>query len=147
MPGRVCIDASLAISWVIPEPSTSSALAIRRMWTRDAVELVTAPIFRHEVTSAIRRAAYRGVITPEDGRRTLERALSWTIIVTPDTDDLQRRAYDLATDFNRPRAYDSQYLAVAQSEGCDFWTGDERLINALQGRLTWAHLIGDNQLP
>jgi predicted nucleic acid-binding protein len=147
MPHRVCIDASLAISWIVRERFTDSALALRRSWARDTVELVVPPIFPSEVTSTIRRTVYQGAISPEDGRRALERALAWPVTVSEDGDDLQRQAYELATRFNRPRAYDAQYLAVAQAEGSEFWTGDERLINSLQGQLAWAHWIGDYKSP
>jgi len=143
--GSVCIGASLAISWVIGERFTPSALAIRRQWIEDDVEMIVPPIFRPEVTSAIRLAVYRRDVTPDHGRRALDHYLRWPVFLVDDSDDLQRRAYDIATAFDRPRAYDAQYLAVAQSGGCEFWTGDERLIDSLRGRLPWAHWIGDYQ--
>ncbi len=145
MPGRVCVDASLAIMWLFPERFTPSALAIRRSWLEEAVELIAPPVFRPEVTSAIRLVVYRGDVSLEDGGRALDRALNWQVLITEDSDDLQRQSYGIATKYGRPRAYDAQYLSVAQSEGCHFWTGDERLINSLQGDLPWAHWIGDYQ--
>ncbi|MBC8099768.1 MAG: type II toxin-antitoxin system VapC family toxin [Armatimonadetes bacterium] len=44
---------------------------------------------------------------------------------------LYRRAYELAEQLSLPTAYDAQYLAVAEHLGCDFWTADERLYNAV----------------
>ena len=143
----VCVDASLAIAWIIRERFTDSALALRGAWVRETVELVAPPIFPSEVTSTIRRMAYQGALSPEEGRQALERAPAWPVTVREDSDDLQRQAYELATRFNRPRAYDAQYLALAEAEGCELWTGDERLINALQGQLPWAHWIGDYTPP
>jgi len=145
LPGRVCVDASLAISWVIGERFTPSALASRQQWIEDDIEMIAPPVFRPEVTSALRLAVYRRDVTPENGRRALNNALRWPVFLVEDSDGLQRRAYDIATAFARPRAYDAQYLAVAQSEDCEFWTGDERLINSLGGRLGWAHWIGNYQ--
>jgi predicted nucleic acid-binding protein len=139
----VCIDASLAVTWVIHERFTRSALSIRRNWANSTVQLIAPPIFRPEVTSAIRKAVHRRLVSPQDGRRALQRALSWEVFVTQDSDDLQREAYDIATAFDRPSAYDAQYLAVAQAAGCEFWTADKRLTNALQGRLPWVQWIGD----
>ena len=56
---------------------------------------------------------------------------------------LHRRAWELAQHFNRPAAYDSHYLALAEIAGCPFWTADERLFNAVRHELVWVHWLGD----
>jgi predicted nucleic acid-binding protein len=56
---------------------------------------------------------------------------------------LLRRAYELATQFNRPTAYDSQYLAVAERLNCEFWTADQRLFNAAHEQLPWVKWVGN----
>lgn len=129
--------------WVIRERFTPLALAIRRFWANNAIDMIAPPIFRPEITSAIRNAVYRRDISGNDGRLALQRALNWQILIAKDSNNLQLRAYEFATTLNRPRAYDAQYLAVAELLGCEFWTADEPLINSLQGRLPWVHWIGD----
>jgi predicted nucleic acid-binding protein len=62
-------------------------------------------------------------------------------------DALLRRGLALATQFNRPTAYDAQYLAVAERLGCDFWTADERLYNAVNTQLAWVHWLGGAATP
>ena len=42
---------------------------------------------------------------------------------------------------NRPEAYDTQYLAVAEREGCEFWTTDSRLYNSVHHTLPWVQLV------
>lgn len=54
--------------------------------------------------------------------------------------DLHIRAWQLAVGFNQPRAYDAHYLAVAEREGCELWTTDRRLYNAVQPDLPWVRL-------
>ncbi|MDQ6693713.1 MAG: type II toxin-antitoxin system VapC family toxin, partial [Chloroflexota bacterium] len=49
----------------------------------------------------------------------------------------------LAKQFDRPRAYDTAYLAVAQMYGCELWTADEKLYNAVGGQLPWVRWLGD----
>ena len=44
--------------------------------------------------------------------------------------------------YNRPRAYDAAYLALAELRGCEFWTTDERLYNAVSHDLTWVKWVG-----
>jgi predicted nucleic acid-binding protein len=48
---------------------------------------------------------------------------------------LYELALRLAQDYDRPAVYDMPYVALAQIAGCDLWTADRRLINALNGRL------------
>ncbi|MBI3942280.1 MAG: type II toxin-antitoxin system VapC family toxin [Chloroflexi bacterium] len=52
-------------------------------------------------------------------------------------------AWDLAQTLNRPRAYDTAYLALAQMQQCDFWTADEKLYNATKAHLPWVRWIGE----
>ena len=51
-------------------------------------------------------------------------------------------AWELARDFNRPTIYDTSYMALANLMGCELWTGDERLINAIGGRAAWVKWVG-----
>ena len=41
------------------------------------------------------------------------------------------------------KVYDSLYAALAQSLGCDLWTGDERFYNAARGSLPWIRWVGE----
>ncbi|MBW1677804.1 MAG: type II toxin-antitoxin system VapC family toxin [Deltaproteobacteria bacterium] len=57
---------------------------------------------------------------------------------------MQSLAFQLACRYNRS-AYDSAYLALAQSKGFWFLTGDKRLFNAMEQALPWVKWIGDYQ--
>jgi len=59
-------------------------------------------------------------------------------------DALLKSAYELAEEFNRSRAYDAQYLALAQRFSCDFWTADERLFNAVKDRFPGIRWLGNS---
>lgn len=54
-------------------------------------------------------------------------------------------SYELANRFNRPRAYDAQYLALAQRLDSDFWTADERLFNAVNETFSQINWLGNWQ--
>jgi predicted nucleic acid-binding protein len=58
-------------------------------------------------------------------------------------DGIHERAWQLATEFGRPTAYDTHYLALAEHLGCPFWTADQRLFNAVSDKLEWVHFLGD----
>ena len=57
-------------------------------------------------------------------------------------DELLKRGYELATRLNRPTAYNSRYLAVAERLQCEFWTADERMFNAVTQDLNWVKWLG-----
>ena len=78
----------------------------------------------------------------QDATKRLEKLLRLpvTFFSTP---TLTRRAYDLATAYNQPTAYDAQYLAVAEHLRCDLWTTDQRLYNALHKQTTYTKWLGN----
>ena len=60
--------------------------------------------------------------------------LSYSIQMHHD-DVILKRTFELATEFNRPTGYNSQYLAVAERLNCELWTADERLFNTVKDNL------------
>lgn len=59
------------------------------------------------------------------------------------TDDpLLERAFELAEVYARPAGYDCVYLALAERLNCELWTGDQKLVNAVSGSLTWVKWCG-----
>jgi predicted nucleic acid-binding protein len=110
------------------------------MWSGSATRLVVPPQFFAELTSVLRNLVYRKLLTPGEGDAALAAALSYRVHQIQPA-ELQERAWALAKQFNRPTAYDAQYLAVAQIEGCDLWTADRRLVNATG--VPWVRWLGD----
>ena len=89
----------------------------------------------------VRKAVYQQSMTIEQGRVMLSQLLAYPVEFHED-DALLKEAYELAVRFNRPRAYDSQYMALAQRLNCDFWTADERLANSTQGQFPHIRWLG-----
>ncbi|MBI4492373.1 MAG: type II toxin-antitoxin system VapC family toxin, partial [Chloroflexi bacterium] len=56
--------------------------------------------------------------------------------------DLYPEAWRFARRFSRPTIYDSCYLALAAITGCELWTADHRLANAVSSHLPWVRLLG-----
>lgn len=105
--------------------------------------MVAPPLFRAEVTSTIRRWLFMGAIDEQYAREAVRRSLRFPVEIAVDFDALQLRAFDIATRLQQSRAYDTQYLALAEFRRCDFWTADKRFVNAAQrdfGNVRW---IGD----
>ncbi|MBI2909410.1 MAG: type II toxin-antitoxin system VapC family toxin [Chloroflexi bacterium] len=140
MAGKVCVDASLVLMLLLPHELTLQAETVWRRWLHDGTELVTAPLFFAEVTSVLRESVYFGRILAEEGEGAFNAFLKLGVKGVGPA-DLQPRAWDLAREHHRPRAYDAQYLAVAEGLACEIWTGDRRLVNSVP--VPWLRWIGD----
>lgn len=143
MNGRVCIDASLALTWLLPAEQNEAANALRREWDKEGMELITIPLFHAEVTSVLREQVYFRRLLPEEGEEAFSIYLDIGVRSIDDP-EVQKKAWELAKKFNLPRTYDMQYLAVAELENCELWTSDKRLANSLQGRVKRIRWVGEH---
>ena len=57
------------------------------------------------------------------------------------SNQLHEQALALAGDFDLPAVYDAYYLAVASNRGAELWTADQRLLNAVGGRLPFVKAL------
>ncbi len=141
MAGPVCVDASLVLSLLLLDDLTPQAQALWQQWARQGVERVTAPLFFAEVTSVLREGVYHGRLKAEEGDEAFTDFMELPVrSVSPGY--LQPQAWSVAKRYNRPRAYDAQYIAVAVMLGCELWTGDRRLVNAID--VPWVRWIGEH---
>ncbi len=139
---RVCVDASLALAWLIPWQGSPQADTLRRGWRENGVEMVGPPMFHAEVTSVLREEVFFKRMALEEGKEafSLYAAIPIRVIDVP---ALYRRAWELASEYNQRRTYDMQYLAVAELEDCEFWTADRRLASSLKGKAKRIRWVGD----
>lgn len=138
----VVIDANILIAFgLADEPLHTQANQVLSAWQATHEHLTAPRLFRSEITAVIRKAVYQQRITVEQGRAMLWQLLAYPVDFHED-DALLKEAYELAVRFNRPRAYDTQYMALAQRLNCDFWTADERLANSTQGQFAHIHWLG-----
>ena len=140
MTNKVCIDASLALTWLLPQERIITADALILQWHTQGVKLITAPLFHAEVTSVIRQQVYFKKLHPDEGELLFSLYLQLEIETVYEP-VIYGQAWELAKKFNLPRTYDMQYLAVAELRDCELWTNDRRLVNSLQGKasqIKWA---------
>jgi predicted nucleic acid-binding protein len=139
---QVCVDASLAILWLMPTQRTRQASELLEQWVRAGVDLIGPPLFDAEVTSTIRLHVYLNKLLPKEGEEAFS-GYSALAVRTVSPPGLYRRAWELAKVHNRPRTYDMQYLAVAELEDCEFWTADRSLASSLKGKNKRIRWVGD----
>lgn len=138
---KICIDACIAIKWLVPEEGSPAALELLTNWIATGTQIIAPHLLPFEVFSTIRRLEHRGLLSPDDGHQLLSKFSKIKIdLLFPA--NLLDEAVELAARFNRPTVYDTCYLALAQLTGCEFWTADERLLNSLGGKLSRVHHLG-----
>lgn len=142
MAALVVVDSGILLSTVLIEKYTQNARSLVNEWDKNSVQLSAPILFQYEIVAVTRKSVYQNRLTLEEASRVRDRLLSYPIQFHLD-DSLLKRAFELATQLNRPTAYDSQYLAVAERLGCEFWTADERLYNAVTAQLNWVKWVGN----
>jgi predicted nucleic acid-binding protein len=136
----VCIDACVAIKWVLPEDDSSLALALYARIQTEGSTMIAPPHMPVEVLNAIWKKAGRGEITPSEADRALSNFLEFPISLASPT-GLYETALRYARQFNRPTVYDTHYVALAEIAQCEMWTADQRLINSLDGKLPFVRSL------
>lgn len=130
----VCIDACVAVKWVVPEEDSDRAQALFERIMADGDTMIAPGHMPVEVLNAIWKKASRGDITQTEADEALQTFLKFPISLAAPA-GLHEAALALARRFNRPTVYDTEYVALAEFAGCQLWTADLRLVNALNGRL------------
>lgn len=109
-------------------------------WNKEKTALIAPTLLAFEVTASLRRWVYTNALTPTEGKEALDKFLGMPIHISTRR-SIFPLALELARNLNRPRAYDTAYLALAQLIGCEFWTADERLYNAVKDKLAWVKWV------
>ena len=135
----VCIDASLILKLLLLDERNAEVDSLWSQWNEAGTTVICPPLIYAEVTSVLRSAVHFGRISPDEGERAFEAFCELEIMISARA-DLHILAWQLAKEYRQPRIYDSMYLAVARSEGCDFWTGDLRLANSVDA--PWVKWVG-----
>lgn len=124
------LDSSVGFKWLVPEMHSDKALRLRDDYRNGIVELIAPDIFLVEIAHALTRAERQKRITPAQGAL----ALADTINTQPQLFSfiaLLPRAYQISSD-RHVGVYDCLYVALAEREGCDLVTSDDRMVKNLQ---------------
>lgn len=140
----VVVDANLAVGLVRQMPFS---LLFRRkieQWLLDGTTLAVPGLWDYEVTSALRKLWVQGVLTGEQAIAGVETLMRLTLNRHPANKDLMLASLRWAERLGQSKAYDAQYVALAESLDAQLWTADVKLVNALQAQgVSWAHWIGE----
>jgi len=138
----VCIDASIAAKWILAEPDTAVALALRARLVREAARFVAPLHFSVEVTSAVYGRVRDGIVTLDSAQGAVSRLRAIPVRLTAPP-QLGPRAIAIADGFRWKYAYDAFYLALAELLDCDLWTADARLHRDASARFPRLRLLSE----
>jgi len=119
---RIVVDASVALKWVLDEPGSDAAAALRGQ------ELVAPALWLAEAANALWRRACIGEITSVEANirvSELRKAPVASLSIEPYLD----QALELAAEMGHP-VYDCIYLALALRHGTHVVTADRRFASA-----------------
>lgn len=144
MPDEAVIDASVAFKLIVDEPDSPVAEALVLSLSRVGASLIAPPFFPFEIINGLHHQVVDGKLTPAAAIASFRNLMPFRIRLTTAT-DLHERALVLADQLGQGSAYDSHYLALAQTRDCDFWTADHRFFSAVQRHIprNRVRLLGD----
>lgn len=120
VPGRIVVDASLALKWVLEEEHSDQASVLGR-----GREMLTSALFWAEAGNAIATRIRRGELDRLRGNDALRDLRAAPLSTKPLNADAALAALAIAHDLAHP-IYDCCYLALALDENAVVVTADRR---------------------
>ena len=140
-PKTAVVDASVALKWQLDdEREADQALALRDdLLIRKRIVLYAPSLYFYELINGITSAVRRQRLQRSQGEEALRNLLAVEVTLrTPAAD----RTYTIAAEYGLS-AYDSSYVALAESLESDLWTADRALYDAVSPQVSRVRWIGD----
>ena len=127
--GTVVVDASVAVKWLVEEEDSDVAHALLRSWESQGTVYVAPCLIAFEVANALHRRIALGELTTSDCAHMIETLLDSQLQLhhPPGPHGIALR---LANRLAQRASYDSHYLALAETLGCELWTADRQFYRA-----------------
>ena len=129
---RLVLDASVALKMIfVSEIESELALALQDDFRSKSRQLIAPDLLPAEMGHALMKADRKGIIPKGQGIILFDEFINPCPELFP-YGDLYDRAMEIASDY-RVGFYDALYVTLAEQEGCDLVTTDEKLRNSLPG--------------
>lgn len=139
---RCVLNASVALKWhLTEEPHAEQARELLTDWSKGFFDFLAPDIFFAEIAHALTRAVRHGRLSQSEAKTILQDLLELPVQLCP-SHPLLPRALEIALAYQQS-AYDCLYVALAEHEKMELWTGDERLFNALSIHFPFIRFIGN----
>lgn len=135
------IDAGIAVKLLVPHPDRQRYVELMTRWQRKSYQLCAPTLWIYEVASTFAKMTHFGHLSSASGRESLQLAYQLDIQLIEPDEAQALRALAWTERLQRSSAYDSFYLALAETLECEFWTTDKRLANAASQ--SWVRLADE----
>jgi len=141
VPKAVVVDASVVLKWQLDdEQHVSQATALRDdFYARGAIKAIAPYLLTYEIANGIATATRQKRLAADKAPEAMGNLMALGIELR---EVAPSRVLVLALQYNLS-AYDAAYLALAEAEGCELWTGDRPFYQAVRDKLPWVKWIGD----
>ena len=138
VPPNIVIDANIAVRAILPVESKSDVLERMASWHQSRNKIFAPELLIAETVSVIRRGIFDRWITEEEGQVAVEDLYRLGVEIVPSDTGICQTALAWTNRLGQSKVYDGLYLAVAERQGAELWTADEKLVNrAKQLNLSW----------
>ena len=132
------LDASVILALVLPSPFSEQAASRMRALRAAREELYAPALLEYEVCTALRRSVANGLISADEAAHALEIIRRLDIVPITPASSLHERAMHWSGRLGQTKAYDAQYLALAEQMHCNLLTADLRLVRSAQDHgISW----------
>lgn len=138
---RAVVDASVILKWyLLDEAHGSQALALLQQCTAGELEILAPSLLTYELMNGLVIAGRRARLDQDTISLSFSGFMSLGIRFY-EVSLFADKVFQYCRLYGRS-VYDSSYLALAEHEGVDLITADERLFNSVQKDLPWVRWIG-----
>jgi predicted nucleic acid-binding protein len=140
---KYVLDSSAAVKWVLPEADLAKAIRLRAEYENGIRELLAPDIFTPEIANALASAERQRRIKTGESAVLLYDVIRAAPALHPSS-PLLIRAMEIAIS-TKQAVYDCLYVALAEAEGCELVTADDKLARSL--RLSYPFIVSLTGLP
>lgn len=141
---NIVVDANFSLAQVLPLPYSGDVIRRMEVWQVELPRLLAPSLWEYEVVTGLRRSRVQGLLSSEDMKLALDELLNMELEILPASHSRHHLALSWAERLKQSRAYDAQYLALAEELNAEFWTGDKRLANGARSLgVNWVHWVGE----
>ncbi len=127
---KYVLDSSVALKWVLPEADSAKAIRLRDEYCNGIHELLAPDIFPSEIANGLASAERQRRIGAGESAVFLNDVLS-AAPAQYHSSTLLIRTMEIAIP-SKQAVYDCIYVALAEKEGCELLTADDKLARRLR---------------
>ncbi|MGC8857190.1 MAG: type II toxin-antitoxin system VapC family toxin [Anaerolineae bacterium] len=125
----VVIDANFGVALVRLMPYSGACRTLMEQWIQQKVAIAAPDLWYYEIVSALYWLQTRKEIEREAARAGIDLLFRLNLVSVPLDRDLAIAAINWAERLEQGKAYDAQYLALAERLNAEFYTADKKLFN------------------